>query len=92
MWLTTVLFWYRRGREGQPSLARESFTFARDTTGEQYATMTHSQAFKNHPGGIKDRESIQHTAQMYQTNEENDGYSTSKLYISKLNPACEALF
>ena len=27
-----------------------------------------------------------------QTNEENDGYSALKLHISKLNPACEALF
>ena len=29
---------------------------------------------------------------MYQTNEENDGYSALKLYLETLNPACDALF
>ncbi|CAB4010182.1 Transposable element P transposase, partial [Paramuricea clavata] len=92
VWFSTVLFWCRRGREGQRNLTRESFVFAQDPTGEEYATMTHSEASKNHPGGIKDSESFQHIGRMYQTNEENDGYSALKLYISKLNPACEALF
>lgn len=92
VWFSTVLFWCCRGREGQRSLTKESFVFAQDPTGEEYATMTHSEASKNHPGGIKDSESFQHMGRMYQTNEENDGYSALKLYISKLNPACEALF
>ena len=29
---------------------------------------------------------------LYKTNDENDGYSALKLYLSKINPACEALF
>ncbi|CAB4038849.1 Hypothetical predicted protein [Paramuricea clavata] len=70
VWFSTVLFWCRRGREGQRNLTRESFVFAQDPTGEEYATMTHSEASKNHPGGIKDSESFQHIGRMYQTNEE----------------------
>jgi hypothetical protein len=92
VWFSTVLFWCRRGRESQRNLTRESYVFAQDPSGEEYATMTHSEASKNHPGGIKDSESFQHIGRMYQTNEENDGYSALRLYISKLNPACEALF
>ena len=92
VWFSTVLFWCRRGREGQRNLTRESFIFAQDPNGEKYATMTHSEASKNHPGGINDTESYQHMGRMYQTDEENDGYSALKLYLTKLNPACKALF
>lgn len=92
VWFSTVLFWCRRGREGQRKLTKHSFTFAQDPNGEEYATMTHSEASKNHPGGLNDTESYQHLGRMYKTDEENDGYSALKLYISKLNPGCEALF
>jgi hypothetical protein len=60
VWFSTVLFWCRCGREGQRNLTRESFVFAQNPTGEEYATMTHSEASKNHPGGIRDSESFQH--------------------------------
>ena len=92
VWFHTVLFWCRRGRKGQRNSTKESFIFAQDPTGEEYATMTHCEASKNHPGGIKDNESFQHMGRMYRTKEENDGYTALKLYISKLNPACEAFF
>ena len=92
VWFSVVLFWCRRGREGQRDLTRESFVFAQDATGEEYLTMTHSEVSKNHPGGMQDSESFQHMGRLYKTNDENDGYSALKFYLSKINPACEALF
>ena len=54
--------------------------------------MTHNETTKNHPGGIQDRSSFEMTARMYETESEIDGYRALNLYISKLNPKCEALF
>lgn len=92
VWFNTSLFWCRRGREGQRDLTKQSFVFAQDPTGEEYVTMAHCESSKNHPGGINDTESFKHMGRMYKTQQENDGYSALKLYISKLNPSCEALF
>ena len=91
VWFNIVLFWCRRGREGQRNLKRDSFAFLQDESGE-YATMLHSEASKNHPGGINDTETFQHLGRMYKTNEPNDGYSALKLYLGKINPACPSLF
>ena len=92
VWFHAVLFWCRRGREGQRSLTKNSFAFMTDPTGEEYVTMTHCESSKNHPGGLQDTESFQHLGRMYKTNEKDDGYSALKFYMSKLNPACETLF
>jgi len=54
--------------------------------------MTHNETTKNHPGGIQDRSIFEKTARMYETESENDVYRALSLYISKLNPKCEALF
>lgn len=92
VWFNKTLFWCRRGREGQRNLTKRSFVFAKDPTGEEYVTMGHCESSKNHPGGINDTESFKHMGRMYKTPQQNDGYSALKLYISKLNPSCEALF
>ena len=87
-----VLYWCRRGREGQRNLKPTSFAFAVDEQGKRYVTMTHDETTKNHPGGLQDRSSFEKTARMYETESETDGYRALSLYISKLNPKCEALF
>ena len=45
-----------------------------------------------YPGGLKDKSSFEKTARMYETESDTDGYRALGLYISKLNPKCEALF
>lgn len=92
VWFHITLFWCRRGREGQRNLTRNSFKFLTDENGRPYATMTHDETSKNHPGGFRDSESYEKLGRMYQTDEPNDGYSALQLYLAKLNPKCEAFF
>ena len=56
--------------------------------------MTHDEVSKNHPGGISDAElSFKKDGRMYRASSDpNDGYNALRLYISKLNPKCEAFF
>ena len=92
VWFHVVLYWCRRGREGQRNLKPSSFKFAVDEQGKRYVTMTHDETSKNHPGGLKDKSSFEKTARMYETDSDTDGYRALSLYISKLNLKCEALF
>ena len=92
VWFHIVLFFCRRGREGQRTLKTTSFKFEVDPTGQNYATMAHDEATKNHPGGIADVPSTEKLARMYETDEVNDGYKALKLYMSKLNPKSESIF
>lgn len=48
-----VLFFCRRGREGQRELKRSSFKFEVDAS-RKLVTMAHDEATKNHPGGLTD--------------------------------------
>ena len=77
----------------QRNLKRSCFEFAVNEPGKCYVTMTHDEATKNHLGGLQqDRSSFKKTALMYETESDTDGYRALSLYISKLNPKCEALF
>ena len=85
VWFHTTLYWCRRGREGQRNLTPSSFTFAVDENSRQYATMTHDELSKNHPGGFDDTESFEKDGRMYRaTDDPSDGYNALELYISKL--------
>lgn len=94
VWLNISLYWCRRGREGQRQLTKQSFQFLFDDNGREYASMTHDEATKNHPGGIEDISSVEKEARMYSTSEDPlfDGLNCLKNYIQKLNPNCEAFF
>ncbi|KAL9952834.1 hypothetical protein ACROYT_G040147 [Oculina patagonica] len=95
VWLHITLFWCRRVREGQRQLTKQSFQFCKDDSGQEYASMTHDEATKNHPGGIEDSSSSEKEARMYSTSEDplfDDGLNCLKMYLQKLNPKCEALF
>lgn len=92
IWFHTTLYWCRRGREGQRNLRKTSFVFKQDPNGEDFVTMAHSESSKNHPGGLNDTESFENLGRMYKTEQQDDGYSAIKLYIAKLNPACEAFY
>jgi hypothetical protein len=54
-----------------------------DENSRQYATLTHDELSKNHPGVFDDTESFEKDGRMYRALE---------LYISKLNPHCSAFF
>lgn len=76
----------------QRGLSTRSFVFEQDGDGKEYVTMSHVEATKNHPGGIAHVESYEKMGRMYKTNSPTDGYTSLKLYLSKINPGCEALF
>jgi len=92
VWFHIVLFFCRRGSEGQRLLKCSSFKFEVDGAGRRYATMAHDELSKNHPGGVKDIPSHEKYARMYETDQQNDGYKALKLYQSKLNPKTSAFF
>ena len=92
VWFHVILFFCRRGREGQRNLKKTSFKFEVDPTRRNYTTMAHDEASKNHPGGVGDIPSMEKYARMYETEDTNDGYKALKLYLTKLNPKCEAFF
>ena len=92
VWFHVVLFFCRRGREGQRQLKKTSFKFEVDASGRRFVTMAHDEATKNHPGGVSDVPSSEKLARMYETPEENDGYKALKFYMAKLNPRCDAFF
>lgn len=92
VWFHVVLFFCRRGREGQRQLKPTSFKFEVDPTGRKYVTMAHDEATKNHPGGVSDVPSTEKYARMYETEDPNDGYKALELYLSKLNPKCDSFF
>ena len=92
VWFNIVLYFCRRGREGQRSLSTKSFTFEMDASGRKFATMAHDEASKNHPGGLNDVQSQEKEARMYQTEDENDGSKALELYLAKINPNCTAFF
>ena len=92
VWFHVVLFFCRRGREGQRSLTTKSFKFEIDAAGRRYATMSHDEISKNHPGGLNDVESTEKEARMYETEDQGDGYKALKLYLQKVNPKCTAFF
>ena len=92
VWFHSVLYWCRRGREGQRTLKASSFSFAVDEQGKRFVTMTHDEVTKNHQGGLQDKFSSEKAARMYETKSATDRYRALRLYISKLNPKCDALF
>ena len=91
-WFHVILFFCRRGREGQRQLKKDSFKFEVDPAGKNYATMAHDEATRNHPGGVADVQSTEKYARIYETTDVNDGYKGLKMYLLKLNPKCESFF
>ena len=57
VWFNIVLYFCRRGREGQRNLTTKSFRFNTDANGRKFATMALDEASKNHPGGLNDVQS-----------------------------------
>ena len=92
VWFHVSLFWCRRGFEGQRNLKKTSFAFERDATGCPFVTMTHDETTMNHPGGISEVESFEKNGRMYKTTCTTDGYSALEVFLTKLNPQCDALF
>ena len=92
VWFHVVLYWCRRGRQGQRNLTTNSFTFEVDSSGQRYVRMTHDESSKNHPGGLSDVPSSEKHAQMYETEQSHDGYKALALYLKRVNPKCPALF
>ena len=93
VWFHTTLYWCRRGREVQRNLTSSSFKFLKDENNRPYATMTHDESTKNHPGGVGVVESFEKEGRLYQTTDDpSDGFNALQFYISKLNPECTAFF
>ena len=89
VWFHVVLFFCRRGLEGQRRLTMNSFKFETHVGGRNYATISHDELSKNHPVGLKDVESTEKEARMYETEDQGDGYEALKLYLKKVNPKCK---
>lgn len=85
VWFHTTLFWCRRGLWSPTWVDKDEFCL-------EFATMTHDESTKNHPGGLKDVQSFEKLGRMYKIPSPMYGYTALKNYISKLNPNCDAFF
>lgn len=93
VWFHISIHWCRRGFEGQAELKQTSFIIRDDGSGtRRYAIMTHEEISKNHQGGINENPSYERETRMYETDSEVDGVKSLELYLSKLNPSCDAFF
>ena len=92
VWFHVTIYWCRRGREGQRELRPDSFIFCEDAEGAKCVEMTHDEATKNHPGGLKDNGTDEKEGRMYETPDPQDGYHSLKRYLGLLNPNCPAFF
>ena len=91
-WFNVILFFCRRGREGEKNLKKTRPKFELDPTRRNYATMGHYEESRNHPGGVGNIPSMENHARMYETEHTNDCYKAMKLYLTKLNLKCVAFF
>ena len=57
-----------------------------DESGREYVSMTHDEATKNQPEGIKETSSVEKEARMCSTSEDQlfDGLDCLKVYLQKL--------
>jgi len=56
----------------------------KDENKRQYATMTHDESTKNHPGGVSDIGRFEKEGRLYQTTDDpSDGFNALQFYISK---------
>ena len=74
VWFHVVLFFCRRGLEGQRLLTTNSFKFETDAAGRNYATTSHDELSK------RTLKSTEKEARMYETEDQGDGYKALKLY------------
>ena len=82
----------KRSRRSKKIYAVE-FYHLHDENNRPYATMTHDEASKNHPGGVDDAESFEKEGRMYKAGDDSsDSFNALQLYISKLNPNCSAFY
>jgi len=65
VWFHISLYWCRHGFEGQRRLKKNSFVFSEDANGGLFATMSHDETTKNHPGGVSDVKSYEKNGRMY---------------------------
>ena len=49
-----VLYFFRRGREGQRALTINSFNFVVDAARRKFAIMAHDESSRNHVDGVSD--------------------------------------
>ena len=92
VWFYVTLYWCRRGCEGQRSLRRDSFKFAKDADGNDFITMSHDELTKNHLGGFDEKTCEERQTRLYSIGQDGDAFSCFQLYASKLNPKQEAFF
>jgi hypothetical protein len=86
------LHFARRGREGLRSLTKDTFVIKVDATGNKYITQSYNEKEKNHQG-ISNRETEKNASMYAQPKDpERCPVKSYELYLSKLNPKCEALF
>ncbi|KXJ20120.1 hypothetical protein AC249_AIPGENE10371 [Exaiptasia diaphana] len=91
VWFHVVLFFCRRGREGQRQLKTTSFKFEKDAAGRNYITMTHDEITKNHPGGLKDVSSTEKLARIYETEHVDGGYKAIQIIPGRIGPLAASL-
>lgn len=90
VYVEIALHFCRRGREGLRELKQNSFVEKTDENGRVYVTLNHIELEKNHQGLGKGNDGEE--PRMYAQGGDSCPVSSFRLYISKLNPKCDAFF
>ena len=90
VWFSITFHFCRRGQEGLRNLTKDAYKFSKDANGREFVTMQFNESTKNHPGTINN--DFQSRKRMYSDGSEKCPVNALKLYLSKLNPGCDALF
>ena len=90
-WLYITLHFCRRGREVQRELRPDSFVVMHDDRNHPYLTMTHVKVSKSHQGGVKEDDTFESEARLYESNDHN-GFALVKKYLDKIHKDLPVLY
>ena len=92
VWFSFCLYFGRRGREGWRDFKKDSFGIRKDDRDREYIYIKHTEQTKNHQGGSKQSDQDYSDQKVYATPGQLNLIEAYNLYLSKLNPSCEAFF
>ena len=90
-WFYIMLHFCRRGRDGQRELRPDSFVVMHDDRNRPYLTMIHVEVSKNHQGGVKEDDTFESEARLYESNDHN-GFALVKKHLDKIHKDSPALY
>jgi len=91
VWLDVVRYFIRRGMENQREMTKDTFAVSKDASGLSYVYQVTDELSKNH----NEEDAPNDTngeGRMYSTGNDRCPVTSFLMYVTKLNPACDAFW